>query len=943
MKPTTVDAGSQAERANDNTVQIAPALLAHESQQSSETQQSSTHVPAETARPVMLHGSSASYPLAQWNAATERAFPDTLCVQELFEAQVAKTPDAEAIVFENTVLTYQQFNARANQFAHWLHQHDVGAGDIVGLYVERSAEMVVALWGILKSGAAYVPIDPQYPQNRVSAIIQSSGARYIITQQSLVDELPDMSANSICIDDENFAAELGLLSSENPTIIGSAEDLAYIIYTSGSTGHPKGVQIRHRSLVNVVLAMSRRPGMTAADTILAHATLSFDVSLMEICLPFIVGARAVIVPSNTIIDAQTLTAQIERYAITIIQATPTHWNLLLSQGWSGKTTLIAWTGGEPLTQTLARSLFTHVGAIWNLYGPTETTVWSAIEQITDPEATITIGRPIDNTRLYILDDQQRMVPIGEEGELYIAGSGLARGYQGSPEMTAENFVHDPFQDDVTARMYRTGDRARYLADGRVACLGRNNTQVKLRGYRIELGEIEMTLARHPDIALTAVVVWNDPSGIDHLAAYYQPQPQTTVDLLSLQALAHAELPLYMVPTLWTEVADLPRTISGKIDRRALPPPVVQPVAEMPAEMLSQMNLEQRLLLIWRDLLHQTEISPTDNFFQCGGHSLLAVMLVERIRNEWGQTLSLATIFRHPTVAELAHVIADATNERQSTLITALNAQGTKRPLFYLPGGWAASAFYCYALARELGKDQPFNIVDSVLFDDSTDLPSIEAIAEQYVHEIRAIQPNGPYQIAGFCNGALFAMEIARILRAEGEDVDSLILIEPLQPTRLAQAMRLGERVGQRLHINRAAQLDLYLRARHLWKFAQPSLQKRTLDREYLRARDVQLDQPFPPRSTLRKDYIGVLSWLSDRFEQSRYAGQVNIIWDSDETFFRENWHRAAERLGTTVDVTFVKGTYLTSRVEHIHDFARHLCHILHQAETRRQPRRSVEA
>ena len=226
MKPTTVDAGSQAERANDNTVQIAPALLAHESQQSSETQQSSTHVPAATARPVMLHGSSASYPLAQWNAATERAFPDTLCVQELFEAQVAKTPDAEAIVFENTVLTYQQFNARANQFAHWLHQHDVGAGDIVGLYVERSAEMVVALWGILKSGAAYVPIDPQYPQNRVSAIIQSSGARYIITQQSLVDELPDMSANSICIDDENFVAELGLLSSENPTIIGSAEDLA---------------------------------------------------------------------------------------------------------------------------------------------------------------------------------------------------------------------------------------------------------------------------------------------------------------------------------------------------------------------------------------------------------------------------------------------------------------------------------------------------------------------------------------------------------------------------------------------------------------------------------------------------------------------------------------------------------------------------------------------
>jgi amino acid adenylation domain-containing protein len=451
--------------------------------------------------------------LAEWNN-TQTDYPYDQCIQHLFEAQVAHRPDATAIVAPvitaladggtaTETLTYDELNRRANQLAHYLQQQGVGPEVIVGICVKRSVEMMVGLWGILKAGGAYLPLDPTYPKERLAFMLQDAGVSLLLTQQSLAAGLPTHEARTLCLDTD--WAAISRASETNPTSTVTPKNLAYVIYTSGSTGQPKGVQIIHRALINFFSSMRRQPGMTDLDTVLAITTLSFDVSVLELFLPLIVGGCLVLISRAVAADGFQLLEQLSRSGATIMQATPATWRLLLAAGWQKSEGLKILCGGEALSRDLADQLLERGTSVWNLYGPTETTVWSALHRVTPGQGAVSIGRPLANTQIYLLDEHLQPVPAGHAGELYLGGHGLSRGYLNRPELTAEKFIPHPFSREPGARLYRTGDLARYLPNGKLEFLGRVDHQVKIRGFRIELQEIEAVLRQHAHVHEAVVV------------------------------------------------------------------------------------------------------------------------------------------------------------------------------------------------------------------------------------------------------------------------------------------------------------------------------------------------------------------------------------------------------------------------------------------------------
>ncbi len=598
--------------------------------------------------------------LFEWNA-TEADYERTLTLDQAVQRQCQAHPNSTAVVCGDERLSYAELDARATELARFLQQHGVGAETPVGICLHRSPQMVIALLGVLKAGACYVPLDPAFPRERLIYMLEDSGAPILLTQVELAEwlsgESPDTAPRAICLDRDwqQIQAAEGPLQA-----LSGAESIAYTIYTSGSTGKPKGVQIPHRAVINFLDSMRREPGLRVEDRLLSVTTLSFDIAVLELFLPLTTGAQVILVSRDVAYDGYRLAAAIETHGATVMQATPATWRMLLEAGWQGDDQLKVLCGGEALPLDLAGQLLDRVGSLWNMYGPTEATVWSSTCRIESVENGLTVGRPIANTRIYLLDEHHQPVPTGVAGELFIGGDGLARGYLNRETLTAERFVPDPFCSQPGARMYATGDLARYRADARIEVLGRLDFQVKIRGFRIELGEIETALNSLPGVANSVVVAQPDASAGHRLVAYVvaadRDQPPAVMDMRHA-LLAH--LPDYMVPSYIVHLEQLPLTPNGKIDRLSLPR-VAQSDLVLETEYVPpESPFEQTLAEICADLLELDKVSIDANFFAIGGHSLLATQLATRIRSAYNIHVPLRVFFERSTLRSLAAYIKDA--------------------------------------------------------------------------------------------------------------------------------------------------------------------------------------------------------------------------------------------------------------------------------------------
>ncbi|CPH98213.1 syringomycin synthetase [Burkholderia pseudomallei] len=606
---------------------------------------------------------------------TDAELPGVDFVDRRFEAQAARTPEAIAVACGAHALSYAALNRRANRLAHYLRAHGAGPERVVALALERSVDMMVGLLGILKSGSAYLPLDPAYPAERLAYIVDDARPALLLTEAARRDDWRDAGVPVVLLDADGPAIDA--CPDHNPDAAAGRDartlsSLAYVIYTSGSTGRPKGVMIEHRNLANLLGAMGEQPGIGAHDVLLAVTSLSFDIAALELFLPLLHGARAVIAARDDAADPARLAHLIESSGASLMQATPSTWRMLAQHGWPRSARpLTLLCGGEALPPALAERLLAHVPAIWNLYGPTETTVWSTVRRVTTP--VVDIGGPIANTQVYVLDERLRPAPIGVAGELYIGGAGVARGYLNRPELTRERFVDDPFRRG--GRLYRTGDLARRRADGNLEYLGRNDFQVKIRGFRIELGEIEAQLAKAHGVQGVALAARDTPTADKRLVAYYVGDASAA----ALREHAAARLPAYMVPAAYVRLAAWPLTPNGKLDRAALPAPDDEAYARAEYE-APRGEHECKLAAIWRAVLQVERIGRHDDFFELGGHSLLAVRAVTAMRDAFGSDTSLRDLFARPVLKDLAEHASTAARARDAAIPKA--ARGEPVPMSF---------------------------------------------------------------------------------------------------------------------------------------------------------------------------------------------------------------------------------------------------------------------
>ena len=812
----------------------------------------------------------------EWNN-TEKEYA-SVCIHELFEAQVARTPDAVAVRDENVSITYIELNRRANQLARHLVSLGVARETLIGVCMERSVQAVVALLGVLKTGAAYIPLDPIFPEERLAYTLEDSGAAVLLTETALTEKLPSLNVRILCTDADSIA--IAQHSAENLARPISPQNLAYTIYTSGSTGRPKGVEVTHQNVVNLLSSMAAKPGLNSQDRLLAVTTFSFDIAGLEVFLPLAVGAQVILANKETTLDGSSLLKLASSSGATVMQATPVTWRLLLEAGWKGQPALKILCGGEALPRELANQL-AGCGEVWNMYGPTETTIWSAASRITAGTGPVSIGPPIQNTQFYILDRQNQPLPIGVPGELYIGGDGVARGYRNQPELTAKNFISNPFRGEAGARLYKTGDLARYLPDGSIEFLGRRDDQVKIRGFRIELGEIEAALTRHPDLRTATVIVREQLAGGKRLVAFATLRGNSEPSFEELRNFLKTKLPEYMLPSKFEFLPTLPLTPSGKVDRRALPT-AEHPGPESNREYAApRTDLEKKLARIWADLLKLDRVGIHDNFFDLGGYSLLAVKLLKAVEKLSSVNVSLASLFRAPTIKELADLLSAPHIQEGVAGVIPIQPDGSKPPFFCIGAG----PLY-RPLALRLGHDQPFLSVGAVKADIKA-LPEpfrLEDIAACLVRKLVSVQPTGPYFIGGWCYSGLLAYEVAQQLRQKGEEVGLLVLLETLNDVKRREHLRsqgFRSRVQRQVRKFRRLLTSMSkLGRKERWEYfsiAWDSLQKklkRKLWYSYYRSRFAIGDR--------FRDYFKVGYFAIRNYVPKPYTGRVLLIWSASE-------------------------------------------------------------
>ncbi len=855
--------------------------------------------------------------LLDWNA-TNTSYPRDRCVHQLFEQQVEQTPDATALVLENQSMTYRELNERANQLAHHLRKLGVGPEVPVGLCMHRSFAMLVAMLGILKAGGAYVPLDPSYPRERLAFMLMDSQAPVLITQKQFLALFPQQALQTVLLDAswQTIARE----NTENPPIVTHAENLAYIMYTSGSTGKPKAVEILHRNIVRLLFG-THYAHLDATQTFLHMASISFDAATFEIWGALLHGARCVLFP-EPIPTPRTIATAIHDHGITIAWITASLFNTVIDEvpsALKGLRQLL--TGGEALSvphMRRALDLLPDTQLI-NGYGPTECTTFACCyvipRSLDEDMRSIPIGTPIGNTQAYILDKYLNLVPIGVPGELYLGGDGLARGYRNQPALTAEKFVRSPFDPDHAARLYKTGDLARYGADGTIEFVGRIDQQVKIRGFRVELGEIESVLSTHPGVREALVLMHEDERHDKHLIAYVVTHEDHSTIREELHTLLKTQLPEYMLPSDMQLLDKLPLTANGKLDHKALPVPDVLHNLQEESYVAPNSLVQQQLVQLWEELLHIRPIGIQNNFFYLGGHSLLAARLVDRIERDFGKKIALATLFAGPTIEQLANAI-QAQEDNPRVPVVAVQVKGSRQPFFYLHGSWHSGAFYCFSIARSLEQDQPFYVLEPYQYEGLHSVPTLAAIAKAHLASLQAVQAHGPYRLGGFCNGGLVAYEMARQLQARGEQVELLVMIDPAYPPVLHQVVhRVLKSVGKLLHLSAAWPLNAFLRLRHTYKYLLH--QRNPEDLEEFNAIDTSIVSLFPTMAALREDNVAITNWIVADYDYAAYMGDTTILQARQEPL-GPLWRKKAQQ-ADNISVQSIPGTHVSCRTEYVQE------------------------
>lgn len=767
--------------------------------------------------------------LVGWNNTATPA--QNHCLHELFEAQVNRTPNALAVeLFEknrfSNQINYQQLNSRANQLAHYLIQLGVGPNILVGVCLYRSIDLVVAVLAILKAGGAYLPLDPAYPNERLAFMMTDSGISTLLTSRNLVHKVSGHPVKVVCTDEN--ANKFIQFSHSNPVRRCRSEDLAYVIYTSGSTGTPKGTLIAHRGVVNYLLWCIKTYRVAEGSGAPVSSSISFDATVTSFFAPLLSGRKIVLLPEKEEIEAlSNLFLSDENFSL--IKITPPHLEILKHyiKPADAKNAAHAFViGGEALTAGKLEFWRNHAPntRLINEYGPTETVVGCSIYEVSQGDKLtneVPIGKPIANTQMYILDRHMEPVPIGVLGEVYIGGAGLARGYLNRPELTAERFVPNPFSGDSTARLYKTGDLARYRPDGNIVYHGRIDHQVKIRGYRIELAEIDAALSTHPDI-VDALTVVREIGGIKSLIAYILTgNPRPAVGDLRLHAAS--KLPEYMVPSLFVFLDHFPLTVNGKIDRENLPDPL-EAVDELHIlKGRPQTEREVQLVEIFQQCMHLRAVRINDDFFEIGGNSIQAAIIFAHIRKKFQKELPLSTLIGHPTIEKLALVIDSEPVAGSHSSLVPIQSLGTRRPLFCVHGGWGNVLFYRF-LSKYLGNDQPlYGLQAKGLIDNEEPYFRLEEMAAHYIKEIKTVQPVGPYQIAGYCFGAIVAFEMARQLEVQGERVEFLGNFNGVSPTYNNEQLLMMSEIFRQLSVKQKLKQSFRLLKQQLrikWTFAQ---------------------------------------------------------------------------------------------------------------------------